>query len=323
MCAPNVRGRPFDLPQRCACCGLAASSEIPAAAGKNAGKAVTQAAAWRFPVCAPCAHHVARLRTAHVFSRWLRFGGLGLVLLITFAGGGSGVFFIGGALVLGLAALTTHLGSREARALCHAGCAALGPPVAFIGSFGNVDSFEFAQQGYAGDFMRAKLSKLAALPHETQSYIQPDLDRVAAAEAERRAIAAAADAKRKALEHERVRIAAEVAHDNEVYEKSAARMEAAKGAAGRRAALEAGLRSLRQEHMREQLTLEASRIEVSAALAKADGLKSTPAKLRTLSEALEVVRNDAVPDHLQRELIRSLEAAIARIEDEKNSIDMA
>jgi hypothetical protein len=36
-----------------------------------------------------------------------------------------------------------------------------------------------------------------------------------------------------------------------------------------------------------------------------------------------VVRNDAVPDHLQRELIRSLEAAIARIEDEKNSIDMA
>jgi hypothetical protein len=42
-----------------------------------------------------------------------------------------------------------------------------------------------------------------------------------------------------------------------------------------------------------------------------------------LSGALEMVRNDAVPGHLQRELIRSMEAAIARIEDEKSSIDMA
>jgi len=74
--------------------------------------------------------------------------------------------------------------------------------------------------------------------------------------------------------------------------------------------------------MRERLMLEASRSEVSAAFVKAEGLKSSSAKLRTLSEALETVRNDAVPDHLQVELIRSLEAAIAKIEDEKNSIDM-
>jgi hypothetical protein len=119
-----------------------------------------------------------------------------------------------------------------------------------------------------------------------------------------------------------VRIAAEVAHDNEAYERSVARMDAAKGPAGRKGALEAGLRSLRQEHMRERLALEASRIEVAAALAKAEGLKSTPAKLRTLSETLEAVRNDSIPDHLQLDLIRSLEAAIAEIEDEKNSIDM-
>jgi hypothetical protein len=74
--------------------------------------------------------------------------------------------------------------------------------------------------------------------------------------------------------------------------------------------------------MREQLKLEASRIEVSAAIAKAEGLKSPSAKLRTLSEALDAVRNDAIPDHLQLEQIRALEAAIAQIEDEKNSIDM-
>jgi hypothetical protein len=41
-----------------------------------------------------------------------------------------------------------------------------------------------------------------------------------------------------------------------------------------------------------------------------------------LSEALDAVRNDAIPDHLQLEQIRALEAAIAQIEDEKNSIDM-
>jgi hypothetical protein len=244
-------------------------------------------------------------------------------LLITIGGGSAVVFFMGGVMVFGLAALVGYLGGREAHALCHAGCASPGPPVTFAGSSGNVDSFDFAQKEYAGDFMRANLAKLAAVPHETQRFIQPDVDRKAAAEAEKRALERAAEAEKKALERERVRIAAEVAHDNEVYERCLARMDAAKGPAGRRGALEAGLRSMRQEHMRDRLILEASRIEVAAALAKAEGQKSSAAKLRTLSEALDAVRNDAVPDHLQLELIRCLEDAIAKIEDEKNSIDLA
>jgi hypothetical protein len=331
----NVRGRPFDLPQRCACCGLAPSSEMPAAAPPKADKVTRQqAAGWRFPICAACAHHATRWRAARLFTRWFRFGGLGLVFLITVAAGSASVLLFGGALVFALAALAGYLGEREARSLCKKGCASAGPPVTFAGFSGNVDSFDFAQQGYAGDFMRANLEKLAALPHETQRFIQPDLDRVAAAEAQRRAderacerAAAEAESQRKAeraaLERERVRIAAEVAHDNEVYDRCLERMDAAKGPAGRRGALEAGLRSLRQEHMRERLMLEASRIEVAAALAKAEGQKSAAARLRTLSEALEAIRNDAIPDHLQLDLIRSLEAAITQIEDEKNSIDMA
>jgi hypothetical protein len=326
----NVRGRPLAIPQRCACCGQAPSSEMPAAAGKNADRvARTRAAAWRFPVCAPCAHHRARRRTAGVFARWFQVGGVGLVLLFTIAGGGATVFFIGGAMAFGLAALAGYMGRRGARALCHAGCASPGPPVILLGSHDNIDCFEFVQKGYAADFMRANLARLTAQSSEAQSLIQPDLDRLAVADAERKAIererlriATEAEAGRKALERERVRIAAEVAHDNEVYERCVARMDAAKGPAGRKGALEAGLRSLRQEHVREQLMLQASRIEVSAALARADGLKSPAAKLRTLSEALEAVRNDSVPDHLQLELIRSLEAAITEIEDEKNSIDL-
>lgn len=308
----NTRGRPLDVPQRCACCGQAPSSEMPAAAEKNAdGVSRRQAAGWRFPVCAPCAHHAARWQSAPVLPRVVAFGGLVIVLLCTMAGGGAGVFFIGGAVVFSLAALVGYAGKRQARALCHAECASPGPPVIYVSSFGNVDSFEFMQTGYAADFMRSNLGRLAALPRETLSVIQPDLDRIAAAEAQR-----------KATERERARIEAEVAHDNEAYDRCIARMHAAKGPAGRKGALEAGLRSLRQEHMRERLMLEASRVEVAAALAKAEGLKSSEAKLRTLSEALEVIRNDAVPDHLQLDLIRSLEAAIATIEDEKNSIDM-
>jgi hypothetical protein len=309
----NTQGRPLHVPQRCACCGQAPSSEMPAAAEKNAdGVSRRQAAGWRFPVCAPCAQHAARWQSAPVLPRVIAFGGLGMVLLFAMAGGSVGVFFIGGAVVFSLAALVGYMGKRQARALCHAGCASPGPPVIYVSSFGNVDSFEFMQTGYAADFMRANLAQLTNLSREAQALIQPELDR-----------AAAADAERRAIEHERVRIAAEVAHDNDAYQKSLSRLDAAKGPAGRRSALEAGLRLLRQAHMREQLMLEASRIEVSAALAKAEGLKSTAAKLRTLSEALEALRNDAVPDYLQLDLIGSLEAAIARIEDEKNSIDMA
>jgi len=41
------------------------------------------------------------------------------------------------------------------------------------------------QKGYAADFMRANLAKLAAQSSEAQSLIQPDLDRIVAAEVER------------------------------------------------------------------------------------------------------------------------------------------
>jgi hypothetical protein len=329
----NVRGRPLDFPQRCACCGQPPSIAIQAATEKNADpKSRRQATAWRFPVCTPCARHAARWRAARIISRWFLLGGLGLALLSALAGSFA-AFLLMGITAFGAAALAGYLVRREALGLCHMGCAAPGPPVAYIGSLDDVESFEFVQKAYAGDFMRANLDKLAALPHETQSLIQPDLDRIAAAaaaerervradEAKERERIRAAEAERKALEQERVRIAAEVAHDNEVYEKCLARMDAAKGPAGRKAALETGLRSLRQEHVRERLMLDASRIEVSAALVKAEGLKSPAAKLRTLSEALDAIRNDSIPDHLQLESIRSLESAIAAIEDEKNSIDM-
>lgn len=326
----DVFGKMLDLPQRCTCCGRTCSSEMPAAPGANAGVKVprSQAAMWRFPVCAQCVRHTATWQSAARLARWICLGGLVIAFLIMILGGFVALV-LGVAMAFGLSALAAYRERREARAQCHPECAGAGPPVFYLGSNGGAESFEFAQQGYATDFMRANLEKLVNLSSEARRLIQPDLDREAAREAERQAIqrermrlAAAEEAERKAIERERVRIAAEVAHDNDVYQTCIARIDAAKGPAGRRSAVEAGLRSLRQDHMREQLKLEASRIEVSAAIAKAEGLKSPSAKLRTLSEALDAVRNDAIPDHLQLEQIRSLEAAIAKIEDEKNSIDM-
>jgi hypothetical protein len=286
---------------------------MPAAPGAtSSGVKVpsSQAAMWRFPVCAQCVRHTATWQSATRLARWVCLGGLVLAFLIMILGGFVALV-LGVAMALGLSVLALYRERREARAQCHPECAGAGPPVFYLGSSGSVEAFDFAQQGYAADFMRANLEKLVNLSGEARQLIQPDLDRASALEAERQAIA-----------RERMRIAAEVAHDNDVYQKCIARIEAAKGPAGRRSAAETGLRSLRQDHMRQQLMLVASRIEVSAAIVKAEGLKSTPAKLRTLSEALDAVRNDAVPDHLQVELIRSLETAIAKIEDEKNSIDM-
>jgi hypothetical protein len=310
----DVTGKPLHIPQRCACCGQPPSTEMSTVPGYKGADRVARshAAAWRFPICTTCQHHVVRWQSTVALARWVLAGGGVLVLLFTIAGGGGGVLFIGGALVFGLSAAARYLRRREARAQCHEGCAWAGPPVFHLGEHQDVESFNFVQQSYAVDFMRANLTKLVNLSSEARALIQPDLDRLAAAEAEK-----------KALERERVRIAAEVAHDNEAYEKCMARMDAAKGPAGRKGALEAGLRSLRQGHMRDRLMLQASRVEVAAALEKAEGLKSKTAKLRTLSEALEALRDDAVPDHLQSDLIRSLEAAIAKIEDEKNSIDLA
>jgi hypothetical protein len=161
---------------------------MPAAAGKNADRvARKEAATWRFPVCAACAHHAARWRTAGVFARWFRFGGLGLVLVFTVAVGVA-AFFIGGALVFGLAALAGYMGRRAARAQCLAACASPGPPVLHLGSHDHVDFLEFMQIGYAADFMRANLASLPAQPSEAYSLIKPDLERIAAAEVERKAV---------------------------------------------------------------------------------------------------------------------------------------
>lgn len=102
--------------------------------------------------------------------------------------------------------------------------------------------------------------------------------------------------------------------DRATYEKAIAKLEAAKGPATRRTALERALNAIESKYLRDQLVLEASRVEVEAALVKADGLKTASAKRRVLEAALAELLNDPVPDDLQSKQIKWLEEALNELD---------
>jgi hypothetical protein len=80
---------------------------------------------------------------------------------------------------------------------------------------------------------------------------------------------------------------------------------------------EAALRSLSRTDLREKLVIETSRIEVEAALEKADALKSRTSKLRTLRDALETVKAETTSEDVQTRQIEWLQEAIAEIEGQR------
>lgn len=93
------------------------------------------------------------------------------------------------------------------------------------------------------------------------------------------------------------------------------KLVSARGPAARRSVVERTLRTYPIE-LHDQVLLLASEVEVQAALAKAEGLKGVAPKRRVLSEALNFVRNDPVPDQLQATQIRWLEDALSALGDE-------
>lgn len=82
-----------------------------------------------------------------------------------------------------------------------------------------------------------------------------------------------------------------------------------------RTELQAALAEIASQAARDRVLLEASRIEVQAALDKADSLKSIGAKRRTLQATIDAIRADAVPDELQAQQIQWLEDALAELGD--------
>jgi len=102
--------------------------------------------------------------------------------------------------------------------------------------------------------------------------------------------------------------------DAEIYDEALRKLESAKGPAGRRSALQVALERISSTEFRDQLLLEASKIEVDAVLEKTNGLKTVSAKRRRLQEALDGLKNDAVPDELQVTQIRWLQEALEQLE---------
>ena len=91
------------------------------------------------------------------------------------------------------------------------------------------------------------------------------------------------------------------------------RIESYKGAEARRNALARALEEITDPRERSQLQLAASRIEVAAVLDKVDGLATDAAKKRHLEKALAALRSDDVPDELQADQLRELEARLREL----------
>lgn len=273
---------------------------------------------WRVPYCSACTRHVATWdASGSALTIGLAVGIVGGIAL-SFVSPLVGILAFGGGLVLGLV-----MQSRKralARSMCSPECAAVACAASYLGWSGTVESLSFASRGYAAHFLEANASKLINVRPEARQLLEWMLgQKRALLEAEQAQALARAESRLATARAARVQAEQElaVARDEGDYAKWVGRIEGAKGPAGRRTALEAGLRTLTQQHLKERLTLEASRIEVQAALDKADSLKTPAAKLRTLRAALEGIRNDPVPDELQAQQIRWLEDAIADVEREQ------
>lgn len=309
MLKVEVSGKLISFPPICACCRKPADTELGASASRSSGKRVVRVTtfAWSFPYCSACVQHTVVLKQGdEAFSLVVIVAGI-LAVLVCFGSVLAGIAT--GILGLIIAAFLRSRKEKEARRLCSPECACSKRAVDFLGWQGTVQSFYFWNAKYAAQFMNSNASKLVN--------VRPDAR-------------AALESFRAERDHEtRAELAARAAQATAAYEAVRAdmqessllgllaRVEAAKGPAARRAAVDAGLRALTQPSLKERFALEASRIAVEAALEKADTLKGTAAKLRTLQAALDEVRNDSIDDAQQAQQIQWLEAAIAELGEGK------
>jgi|GEM_PF-3187525 hypothetical protein len=104
---------------------------------------------------------------------------------------------------------------------------------------------------------------------------------------------------------------------SKVMTEALANVERAKGPASRRQVIAQALERLDDPTDQMKLLVEASRLEVTAVLDKADKLKTEVAKRRHLEEAIRTLRSDDVPDEMQLEQIQWLEDAIAALDGPK------
>lgn len=306
-----VSARLISFPASCACCMEAADFERPARASRTTGTRVvrTQARSWNVPWCRACWSHSTTWETGTTLG-WLAFASAIVVTIATVWNGPT--ITAEPALVWGLA-LSVGIGIAMAailKFLASLGkkksCPLTAPAFKYQGWNGSVQYFRIRSERYAIAFMKANYSKLV----NVTSYQEKLLSENRATRAVR---ASPEDAATPAPLAPAASSAKAEADSEALLLKWAAKIEAAKGPATRRAALQSGLEELPTDELRARLKMEASRLEVQAALDKIEALKSVAAKKRTLEQAIESVRSDGVPDELQVDQIKWLEEALAEL----------
>lgn len=282
----DLAGQTLSFPAQCCCCGNYPDSTYAASASKSRGKrkVTTTTREWQVPICSACERHVAALGAA-----WLYLLGLWLAGALL-----GGLGFLPGFWLAMLAGLAAFLYKRHlARRACSPTCAGAGAPIDYLGLQGSPHQFGVRSPAYARALLAANGRRVRNLTHES-----------------RRAFREGKSAE--------VLAGHEAAADSHSLEGFLAewlpKIEAQRGPAGQRAVLAKALAAVPYAVVRERLMLEASRIEVTAVLDKVDGLKTTAAKRRHLTAALEELRADAVPDDLQDQQIRWLEEALGALE---------
>jgi hypothetical protein len=312
----EVSGQIFSFPRMCACC-LGAADTLTASATRTASRSDT--GTWPFPFCTRCVDHARVWESGRPAGISAFVSGAVLAVLLGWATMTLAVVVLTSmvAIIAGVALFAWRRAGAEA--LRSPGCACAGRAVEFLGWEGSIQRFEVLSEAYAAEFLLDNSRKAINVGPEAERAMQRlSQFRIEQKSAERaRRIEKITEQRDEPLANQGPLVLADGRlTDGQAFLQWVAKIESQRGPAARRAALDAGLRSLRTEEARDRLRLEASKIEVQAALDKVDGLKTPAAKLRTLQAALDAIRSDDVPDALQGEQIGWLEAAIAEVSKE-------
>ena len=315
----EVSGQRFVFPQQCACCGGPSNTTLHAAHSKTWGKRVihTKTSSWEFPYCSACIDHVRSYGyapgVAVLFAVLVIVIGTLIGSAITWTeevlgyGLMAAIFFTIAAGIVGYVRQ-----ARKARGMCSATCVYVGRAVTYVNWYSSVHSFNIMSSKYAALFMLANAKKLINVTNDGRRLMEW-------------AITEAASAPRIDTDNIHITITAtrppptaappnnEHADDEQLV-RCLAKLESLKGTASRRAALDAALKTIHTEEVRQRLRLEAARIEVAAVLDKVDDLKTASAKKRHLLAALDDIRSDGVDASMQVKQIEMLEAALRQVE---------
>lgn len=270
-----------------------------------------------FPYCGTCSAHIGQWERAYSV---LALGPIGFAIGIALAltGGGVVAFLVSSGIGSVLAVVIFVHARRQVRAILSKNCASPGAAVTHLGWSGSVSSFEFASDRYGASFAADNVRKLVNVSRWLQKLLdsRPEEIRlkVEAVSPQQPALSSpqisAATAPLRPDPEERVNKPRPVA---DAVLDWISRIESYKGPEARRNALIRALQEISDPVAQQQLRLAASRIETAAVLEKVDGLSTTAAKRRHLEKAIAALRSDDIPDELQADGIRELEARLREL----------